>query len=608
MDAAAAGPGGGRSHHSTPRIALIADAFLVVALPCVTAAIAIASDRTALAALARALMVAVPLGVGLYAVRQRPSERFGRVLVVAGVAWFLTTLAESDDELLYTLGRVAGWLTEALLVYLILSFPAGRLPGRLDRLIVAAACAVVAVFFLPRLLFAPAFEVPSPFTSCAAHCPDNVAFVGSEPGIVDAVLRPAGVVLVFLVMAGVVARLWWRTATATPLTRRMLAPVLAVSVSREAILGVAIVAREVDATSPVLEVAVWLLALAVPAIALAFLAGLLRWRLFAGAALQRLAECVRALPDASTLRDAFAEAFSDPSIEIVFPVSGNGAWMNSHGARVSLPSRGSGRTVSDVRNNGTVIAAILHDEGLSARPELLDAGIGLAGVVLDNQRLVAEAEASLREVRRSRARIAASAVKERRRLERDLHDGAQQRLVALRIELGLAEELLRQDPEAAAARLHELEEELDAALDDLRSLAHGVYPSLLADRGLEEALRSVTARSQLPVTLVTHDIGRYGADLESAVYFCLLEALQNVMKHARDARRVVVQLDGGSGTELTFSVRDDGYGTAGLHAGAGITNMRDRLAAVDGFVEVVSTPGVGTVVRGRVPTVAQPVA
>lgn len=111
----------------------------------------------------------------------------------------------------------------------------------------------------------------------------------------------------------------------------------------------------------------------------------------------------------------------------------------------------------------------------------------------------------------------------------------------------------------------------------------------------------MTARSTIPVTLITHDVGRYGAAVESAVYFCLLEALQNVSKHARAARRIVVQLDGSAGTELTFGVRDDGIGTADLRAGAGITNMRDRLAAVDGFVEVTSTQGVGTVVRGSVP-------
>ena len=467
--------------------------------------------------------------------------------------------------------------------------------------------AVVAIFYMPRLVLAADFEVPSPFTSCVEDCPGNVLFAfQDEPAIQDAVLKPVGVLLVFAVMAAVIVRLWRRAASATPLTRRMLVPVLAVSVGREAILGVAIVARQFDPTAPVIEAAAWLLALAVPAIAVAFLIGILRWRLFAGSALQRLAECVRTVPDGPTLRDAFARAFNDASIEIAFPAAATGEWMDARGQPATLPEPATGRHVSEVRNHGLVVAAIVHDEGLRARPELVEAGIALAGMVLDNQRLAAEAESSLREVRRSRARIAASAGEERRRLERDLHDGAQQRLVALRIELELAEELVRQDSPAGAARLRELEHDLDAALDDLRSLAHGVYPSLLADRGLVEALRSVMARTKLAITLITDDVDRYGAAVESAIYFCLLEALQNVLKHARAARRIVVQLDGRAGTELTFSVRDDGLGTSDLRAGAGITNMQDRLAAVDGFVEVTSTQGVGTVVRGRVP--AQPVS
>ena len=215
------------------------------------------------------------------------------------------------------------------------------------------------------------------------------------------------------------------------------------------------------------------------------------------------------------------------------------------------------------------------------------------------QRLAAEAEATMGELQRSRARIAAGAAEERRRIERDLHDGAQQRLVALRIELELAEDIVRQDPERGAARLRELEAEVDEALEELRALAHGVYPPVLADAGLAEALRSVAMRSAMRVDLVSHDGARYSTEVEGAVYFCVLEALQNAQKHATGARRVVVTLDGGPGEELRFSVRDDGAGAATIDEGAGITNMRDRLAAIGGGVDIASKPGVGTVVRGN---------
>jgi signal transduction histidine kinase len=342
-------------------------------------------------------------------------------------------------------------------------------------------------------------------------------------------------------------------------------------------------------------------AIAVPAIALAFVVGLLRWRLFAGAALQHVAECLRSLPDALTLRRAFAEAFDDPTVEIVFPDGAGDGWMDCWGEPVPVPRPDTGRAVSEVRERGTVVAAIVHDAGLRARPELIEAGVSMAAVVLANQRLAAEAEVSLRELQLSRARLATGAERERRRIERDLHDGAQQRLVALRIELELAEVLVQTDAALGAARLRELAHDVDEALEELRALAHGVYPPLLADRGLEEALRSVAARCSIRVDLLTHDVGRFSTEIEGAVYFCIVEALQNVLKHARQAGRVVVTLDGAA-HELRFAVRDDGPGIADLVAGTGITNMRDRLAALGGDVDVDSTPGAGTVVHGRVPT------
>jgi signal transduction histidine kinase len=225
----------------------------------------------------------------------------------------------------------------------------------------------------------------------------------------------------------------------------------------------------------------------------------------------------------------------------------------------------------------------------------------MAAVVLENQRLAAEAEAAMRELQLSRARIAAGAEHERRRIERDLHDGAQQRLVALRIELELAEDVVRKDPERGAERLRELEHELDEALDELRALAHGVYPPVLADRGLAEALRDAALRSTVRVDVVTHDVGRFSTEVEGALYFCILEAMQNVQKHATGARRIVLTLDGSDSGRLRFSVRDDGRGAAIIYEGAGITNMRDRLAAIGGEVEVTSRLGVGTVVRGHAP-------
>ncbi|HWM10697.1 MAG TPA: histidine kinase [Solirubrobacteraceae bacterium] len=605
MDTAVPSPGrvaAGRDPHLVALVGL-AVAGLAATVGAAVLAYAGAESHADLSAFARAAMVAVPVAVGAYAWHRGPDRVFGLVLIAAGAGWAVTTLAETDDASLYTVGRIAGWLVEVLVVYLVLSFPSGRLADRVDRLLAGAMAVVVALFYAPQLVVAEDFSVPSPYTSCVRDCPGNALFaLEREPAFVDAIMRPLGAVLVLLVMTGVLLRLYGRMRGSTPLTRRMLAPVVAIAMLRAAALGVAIVGRELEPTSWPIELAAWLLAIAVPAIALAFLVGLLRWRLFAGAALQHVAECLRSLPDALTLRRAFADAFDDPTVEIVFPAGGTGdGWMDCWGEPVPVPRPGSGRAVSEVCERGTVVAAIVHDAGLNARPALIEAGVSMAAVVLENQRLAAEAEVSLRELRRSRARLATGAERERRRIERDLHDGAQQRLVALRIELELAESLVRTDAALGAERLRELGRDVDEALEELRALAHGVYPPLLADRGLEEALRSVAARSSIRVDLVTHGVGRFSTEIEGAVYFCILEGLQNVLKHAREAGRVLVTLDGAAG-ELRFAVRDDGPGTAGLVAGTGITNMRDRVAALGGHLEVASTPGAGTAVQGGVPT------
>jgi signal transduction histidine kinase len=561
------------------------------------------SAQPLLVAVGRACTVAIPAAVGLHALSRHRDDRFGLLLLALSGAWFLTTFAESGNSDLYTLGRISGFGAEFVLVYVFLAYPTGRIETRVDRALVRAMSALVLVLFLPRAFLAQGFEVPSPFTSCTANCPHNALFaLDTEPGFVASVMRPAGAILAFLVFMAVSARLYQRMRSATPLGRRMLQPVLGVALAISFLTGVAFVARQVDPTAPAVEVVAWLLALGVPALALAAGAGMVRWQLLAGGALERLAMCLRTAPDCVTLRRAFAEAFGDPSVRIVFPTASGERWLDCFGQSATLPTPADGRGVTEVRHNGTVIAVLAHDPALHDEPELLDAGVAIAAVALDHNRLAAEAEAAMREVRRSRARIAASAERERRRIERDLHDGAQQRLVALRIELELAEEIVRSDPERGAERLRKLEDDVDEALEEIRTLAHGAYPPMLADRGLVEALRAVAGGSALPVELESYDVGRYPPEVESAVYFSVRESLQNALKHAAGAHRLRVALDGSKAGELSFSVRDDGAGprSGRIRPGAGITNMQDRLAAVGGEVWLRSTPGVGTVVRGRV--------
>jgi signal transduction histidine kinase len=208
----------------------------------------------------------------------------------------------------------------------------------------------------------------------------------------------------------------------------------------------------------------------------------------------------------------------------------------------------------------------------------------------------------------SRRRIAEAADLERARIERDLHDGAQQRLVALSIRLGLAEELLKTDPGAGVQEIHELGFEAELAIEELRSLAHGVYPPLLTDRGLSDALRSVAAQAPMRVHLVTVGVTRHPIEIESAVYFTCVEALQNALKHAGGATGVWIKLNQARDT-LRFEVRDDGPGfVPGDRAGRGLRNMNDRIGAIGGDITVEANPGHGTRVFGSVPAPERAVA
>jgi signal transduction histidine kinase len=219
-----------------------------------------------------------------------------------------------------------------------------------------------------------------------------------------------------------------------------------------------------------------------------------------------------------------------------------------------------------------------------------------------NRLLHADLEASMLELRASRARLMSATVQERRRIERDLHDGAQQRLVAAQVRAGLAHDLLEADPERGRALLEAISTDLQEALDELRSLAHGLYPAVLSDRGIPAALREAARHNPLAVTIESHTTERYSPEIESAVYFCCLEALQNAAKHAQDATGVWITL--APADELSFEVTDNGRcvgpGAAPL-AGAGLTNMHDRLAAVGGRLDVRAAHTGGIRVRGTIP-------
>jgi signal transduction histidine kinase len=219
-------------------------------------------------------------------------------------------------------------------------------------------------------------------------------------------------------------------------------------------------------------------------------------------------------------------------------------------------------------------------------------------------RLEAELRDTIVELRRSRARVADAADTERRRIERDLHDGAQQRLIALRVKLALAEEIMGDDNRPAGELIQEISADAETVLEDLHALVHGIYPALLTDRGLHDALKAMARAAPLPTRVLAQGVGRYAAGVEAAVYFTCAEALQNAAKHGGHGTtaRIVLRHDSQG---LAFEVRDDGRGfEPALHSGRGLANMRDRLGSVGGRVKLVSAPECGVAVQGWVPGAA----
>ena len=572
------------------------------AVTCVVTLAGSDSDFAWLDAIARVLMVGAPIGVGVYARRRPPFERFGALLIIAGLGWFVTTLAESSDPVLYSTGRVAGWIVEVGLIYLVLAFPLGRLRDRTDRALVWAGAALVLVLYLPTALLVEQYPVPATWTSCHAGCPGNAFMVGgSEPAVIGDVVLPLRETLTALLFAAVAGRLALRIRRATPLTRRALAPVLVVACLRLVAYALAIMGRRIWPESGLLEVAVWLVALGIPLMAGAFLLGLWRWRLYIATATLRLAGRLRTHPPPDDLRAALAEAFDDRSLEIAYWLDGEGRWGDAAGQPMALPRPGSRRWSTEVRDGERLVAMVIHDVALRDDRAFIDAATSYAVLTLDNHRLSAQTALLLREVSESRARIQRSADDERRRIERDLHDGAQQRLVALRITLVLAAEETDGVDAERAERLRGLGAEVELAIDDVRSLARGIDPPALADHGLVAGLRSAALRMPLPTTVHADGVGRYPREVESAAYFCCLEALQNAAKHARGATAAVVELS--DGAALRIEVRDDGAGfdVDAVTPGVGLVSMRDRLATVGGALAVVTGPGEGTRVIATIP-------
>jgi signal transduction histidine kinase len=302
------------------------------------------------------------------------------------------------------------------------------------------------------------------------------------------------------------------------------------------------------------------------------------------------------------VRELLAESLGDHSVAIAYWLPDREYFVDETGRRVDLPHRASGRTWTTVERDGRPVAAIVHDAALDTTSELVQAAAAAASLAIDNERLKADLRARLEELRVSRLRIVEATDAARRRIERDLHDGAQQQLVALALELRLLHRRVADQPEIAPL-VDGLSERLSSALAELRELARGIHPSILTEQGLAPAIDALADRAPVEVRAVVGVQERLSEPVEAAAYFVVAEALTNVVKYAR-ASAVDVDVRCADG-EVLVEVADDGVGGVDMTAGSGLRGLQDRLAAVDGLLAIDSPPGGGTRLRARIPVVAE---
>jgi signal transduction histidine kinase len=434
--------------------------------------------------------------------------------------------------------------------------------------------------------------------------PANPLLIADAPDLFSTLARVRlGVVATLIALLGVVLAVRWDAAT--PAQRRALAPVYlsgGLVLALYAVWAVLGVAQAWPGAQEDLERA---RVIALAFVPFAFLAGLLRSRVAGAAAVSELVARLGA-GRRGELRDALAEALGDRSLQLAYWLPERGEWVDATGAPFALPREGSGRMCTPVEHDGRPVAMLVHDPSVAEERERVRAVGGAAALALENERLEAELRAHVQELRASRVRIVESADAARRRIERDLHDGAQQQLVALALTLRTARSRLERDPAAAAELLDAAAADLDAAMRELRELARGIHPAVLTDRGLGPALDALAQRMPLPVEIAAAPAGRLPDPVEAAAYFVVAEAITNVARYAGATHaRVAVTRDG---DRVVVEVADDGVGGADPAAGSGLRGLADRVAALDGRLEVESPPGGGTTVRAVIPCPPAPPA
>jgi signal transduction histidine kinase len=510
----------------------------------------------------------------------RRENRLGPLMVLVGLTWFARPLANVDSSAVFT---AVAWLTDTwflLLALFLLSLPYGRLTSRLDLLTMGVLLVPAIPLEFAWLLF------------WESDPPGNALLVWPDAEVANAI-DWAQRLVIFAGSIALTVTLWTRWFFATPPLRRILIPALVggCAVLLSTVLTLLLKFIEIP------EAVRWIELCAFIAIPIAVLTNVLRARL-ARSSVGDMFVALQANPPPEELRATIARALDDTSVELAFWLPEYGQYADLDGHPVELPDERSQRAATIVERAGAPVAALIHDASLGEDPDLLASVAAAAGIALENARLHSELRARLEELRGSRVRMMEVAQKERQRLERDLHDGAQQRLIALSLELSRLEDRLGPD-HAAKASLDQARREISHSLAELRDVAKGIHPAVVSGHGLDVALEQLVARASIPVRLTVAVGGRLPERIEIAAFYLVSESLANIAKHseATSATVEVSRLDG----EVVVEVVDDGVGGADTERGSGLRGLADRVEALGGRLRVWSPRGGGTKLRAEIP-------
>jgi signal transduction histidine kinase len=548
-------------------------------------------------------MSAAYLVTGYVARRRLTSRRIGSLFLIASLAFLLSVFQGSDLPpyqgsdlaILLGLGFFAQLMGTSLQVFLLLTFPEGKLRSRQQG---AAIIVVLGLIAFAYATFIALFDAEQAGLSEAAnpfHLPATAPIAGALAGLATLALGTA-----FVAIAVLLVGRWLRSSRPA---RRTLTPVVVAGCLSS---GIGVTAMLIG-SSLSRDAAVALITgqtVAYAAVPFGFLLGLLRLRMARGTVADVFVELGDA-PAPKRLSEALGGALRDPTLQVVLWSPEHETYVDANAVPIDLDSVDGGRAVTRLERDGRPMAAVLHDPALAEDPGLV-AAIGAAlRLAVDNERLAAEVRSQLEEVRASRARIVEASDAERRRVERNLHDGAQQRLVVLSLALRRAQAQLPSDAGPELSRtLADATEQLKSALAELRQLARGIHPAILVEAGLLAALKSLARESPVPVSLQVDLPGRLPEPVEAAVYFVVSEGLANVAKYA-GADQVEVSV-GIAGEQLRVQIADDGRGGADPKSGSGLRGLADRVAALGGRLDVRSPSMAGTQVIATLPVASSP--